>query len=64
MMRKLGLEQIDSGRIKGIGFGSGSFVSLSLDDGVSWRAENLSNSAHLSSFTLANGHEYPGFFPH
>ena len=37
-----------------------SMLSLasSMDDGTTWRNENLSRSADLSSFTLANGHEY------
>ncbi len=37
-----------------------AFVGVSLDDGTSWKNTNLSRSADLSSFTLANGHEYAG----
>ncbi len=37
-----------------------AFVGISLDDGTSWRTENLSRSANLSSFTLENGEVYPG----
>lgn len=45
----------------GISFGHfDAFVAVSLDDGTSWRNENLSRSQDLSSFTLANGHPYPG----
>ncbi len=36
------------------------FVGVSLDDGTSWKTTNLSRSADLSSFTLDNGHIYPG----
>jgi hypothetical protein len=45
----------------GISFGAfDAFVGVSMDDGTSWRTENLSRSSDLSSFTLANGHPYPG----
>ncbi|MCO5195077.1 MAG: choice-of-anchor O protein [Anaerolineae bacterium] len=45
----------------GITFGTrDAFVAMSLDDGTSWKRTNLSDAAHLSSFTLANGTEYPG----
>ncbi len=45
----------------GIGFGHrDAYVAISLDDGETWKRANLSNSAHLSSFTLDNGAEYPG----
>ncbi len=37
-----------------------AFAGVSLDDGTSWKRTNLSRSADLSSFTLANGHPYPG----
>ncbi len=37
-----------------------AYLSVSLDDGTTWRNENISRSADLSSFTLENGHEYPG----
>jgi hypothetical protein len=32
-----------------------AYAALSLDDGATWKRTNLSESAHLSSFTLANG---------
>jgi hypothetical protein len=45
----------------GISFGEfDAFAGVSLDDGTSWKTTNLSRSADLSSFTLANGHAYPG----
>lgn len=45
----------------GISFGHfDAFAGVSLDDGTSWKRTNLSRSADLSSFTLANGHPYPG----
>jgi hypothetical protein len=45
----------------GISFGHfDAHVGVSLDDGTSWKTTNLSRSAHLSSFTLANGYPYPG----
>ena len=37
-----------------------AFVGVSLDDGTTWKTTNLSRSADLSSFTLENGHAYPG----
>jgi hypothetical protein len=37
-----------------------AFAAVSLDDGATWKRTNLSNSALLSSFTLANGQPYPG----
>jgi hypothetical protein len=37
-----------------------AFVDLSLDDGSTWKQYNLSESAGLSSFTLADGSHYPG----
>jgi hypothetical protein len=37
-----------------------AFAAVSLDDGATWKDYNLSRSADLSSFTLANGHVYPG----
>jgi len=49
----------------GVGFGHrDAFGALSLDDGATWKRHNLSDSAHLSSFTLANGLEYPGDVHH
>jgi hypothetical protein len=36
------------------------YVAHSLDDGASWKTVNVSRSADDSSFTLANGTEYPG----
>ncbi len=45
----------------GITFGEfDAFVGVSLDDGTTWKTTNLSRSADLSSFNLANGHAYPG----
>ena len=45
----------------GISFGAfDAFVGVSLDDGTTWKTTNLSRSSDLSSFTLQNGHEYPG----
>lgn len=45
----------------GITFGAfDAFIGVSLDDGTSWRTENLSRSSGLSSFTLKNGTVYPG----
>ncbi|MBE2198330.1 MAG: hypothetical protein IAE79_06940 [Anaerolinea sp.] len=45
----------------GITFGHfDAFAGVSLDDGTSWKRTNLSGSADQSSFTLANGHPYPG----
>jgi hypothetical protein len=37
-----------------------AFAGVSLDDGTSWKTTNLSRSALLSSFTLADGHASPG----
>lgn len=36
------------------------FAAVSRDDGLTWNISNISNSAHLSSFTLADGTAYPG----
>jgi hypothetical protein len=45
----------------GVSFGErDAFAALSLDDGATWKKYNLSRSADLSSFTLKNGHDYPG----
>ena len=45
----------------GIIFGAmDAFVGVSLDDGTTTKTTNVSRSADLSSFTLANGHAYPG----
>ena len=45
----------------GAGFGvRDTFAALSLDDGATWKNWNLSDSALRSSFTLKDGHEYPG----
>ncbi|MBN1657392.1 MAG: hypothetical protein JXA93_03270 [Anaerolineae bacterium] len=47
--------------MSGTSFGAhDAYAALSLDDGTSWKRTNLSLSADLSSFTLANGHPYPG----
>jgi hypothetical protein len=37
-----------------------AFAGVSLDDGTSWKRTNLSRSADLSSFNLANGEAFPG----
>ena len=37
-----------------------AFASVSFDDGETWKQTNLSQSAHLSSFTLKDGTVYPG----
>lgn len=45
----------------GAGFGAhDAYAAHSLDDGATWKSTNLSLSADLSSFTLANGEPYPG----
>ena len=47
--------------LSGAGFGDhDAYAAVSLDDGATWKRTNLSMSADLSSFTLANGLEYPG----
>jgi hypothetical protein len=47
--------------MSGAGFGAhDAYAAHSLDDGTTWKRTNLSLSADLSSFILANGHEYPG----
>ncbi len=47
--------------MSGAGYGAhDAYAAFSLDDGDSWKRTNLSNSADLSSFTLADGHDYPG----
>ena len=47
--------------LSGTTFGAhDAYAALSLDDGATWKRTNLSNSADLSSFNLANGHAYPG----
>ena len=47
--------------MSGAGWGAhDAYAALSLDDGASWKRTNLSLSADLSSFVLANGHHYPG----
>jgi hypothetical protein len=40
-----------------------AFAGVSLDDGTSWKRTNLSRSASLSSFNLANGQAYMGGVP-
>jgi hypothetical protein len=50
-----------SGIETGAGFGKrDAFAALSLDDGATWKNFNLSDSADRSSFTLRDGHPYPG----
>jgi hypothetical protein len=45
----------------GAGWGEhDAYAAVSLDDGATWKRTNLSESVHLSSFTLANGQPYPG----
>lgn len=45
----------------GAGIGAhDAYAALSLDDGATWKRTNLSLSADLSSFTLANGTPFPG----
>lgn len=57
----IGHEEENANTRGGITFGTfDAFVGVSLDDGTSWRTENLSRSSDLSSFTLDNGHIYPG----
>ncbi len=47
--------------LSGAGYGQhDAYAAFSLDDGATWKRTNLSNSANLSSFILANGHAYPG----
>ncbi len=41
-----------------------AFAATSMDDGVTWLRTNLSQSAALSSFYLANGNAYPGHVHH
>ncbi|RPJ36669.1 MAG: hypothetical protein EHM35_07745, partial [Planctomycetaceae bacterium] len=49
----------------GVTFGKfDAYVAVSLDDGTSWRTENMSRSAALSSFNLSNGTAYPGDVHH
>ena len=54
-------EEEDEHILSGAGFGEhDAYAALSLDDGATWKRTNLSMSADLSSFTLANGEPYPG----
>jgi hypothetical protein len=47
--------------LSGAGWGKhDAYAAASLDDGATWKDTNLSESAHLSSFYLANGTPYPG----
>ncbi|MFH1216008.1 MAG: choice-of-anchor O protein [Pseudomonadota bacterium] len=36
------------------------YTAVSLDDGATWKRKNISRTATKSSFTLANGVQYPG----
>lgn len=36
------------------------YTAFSLDDGATWKRKNISRTATKSSFTLANGVQYPG----
>jgi hypothetical protein len=61
MAHELAVPEGMSGIQGGITFGHfDAFAGVSLDDGTSWKTTNLSRSADLSSFTLANGQPYPG----
>ena len=54
-------EQLFYSVMSGSGLGQhDAFATFSLDDGHTWKATNLSNSAHLSSFILEDGTPYPG----
>ncbi len=54
-------EPLGNSIMGGISFGEfDAYVGVSLDDGTSWKTTNLSRSADLTSFTLQNGHPYPG----
>jgi hypothetical protein len=54
-------EEIISVTSGGAGIGAhDAYAAVSLDDGATWKRTNLSTSADLSSFTLANGIEFPG----
>jgi hypothetical protein len=58
-------EHEEDGSILGILSGAGwgahdAYAAVSLDDGATWKDTNLSESAALSSFYLANGTPYPG----
>jgi hypothetical protein len=50
------------GLLGGVEFGLArdAYTAVSLDDGATWKQYNLSKSADLSSFSLANGDAYPG----
>jgi hypothetical protein len=50
------------GILGGVEFGLArdAYASVSFDDGATWKQYNLSKSADLSSFTLADGTVYPG----
>ena len=51
----------NAGINSGVSFGAhDAFAALSLDDGTTWKRYNLSESADLHSFTLANSYDYPG----
>ncbi|MFZ5916658.1 MAG: choice-of-anchor O protein [Chloroflexota bacterium] len=53
----------DAANIMSGGAGIGAhdaYAALSLDDGATWKRTNLSLSADLSSFTLADGTPFPG----
>lgn len=47
--------------LSGVTFGAfDTFGAVSLDDGATWKEFNVSRAADRSSFTLADGHAYPG----
>lgn len=58
-----GMVEINSGVELGAEFTRDAFAAVSLDDGKTWKEENLSKSALASSFTLENGIIYPGDVP-
>ncbi len=54
-------EEAELSVFSGATFGAhDAYAAVSLDDGTTWRRTNLSRSADLSSFFLANGQAYPG----
>ena len=52
----------EPGILGGVEFGLArdAYASVSFDDGATWKQYNLSKSADLSSFRLADGTDYPG----
>jgi hypothetical protein len=58
-----GKVQANSGVELGAEYTRDAFTAFSLDDGKTWKEQNLSESALASSFTLKNGTVYPGDVP-